>query len=348
MSLEQEPPKLLWLRRHLRQACWDRAAHFFDLPDFLTLMATGDPSRSYCSTVCKWAFKGHHASGESGWVDSFWRAADLGDLVEDGYQRIGTQVLPIGETVGRGLTASVASLLGLREGTPVGVSMIDAHAGGIGVLGAPLPAYDSHPQPHPHDDGMAEQDEDDLSKRLALIAGTSSCHLAVSREPRFVPGVWGPYYSAMIPGYWLNEGGQTTAGSLIDHVISGYDLGTLKSLSAEPAPVLLNLHLDEMAARAGVPVACERLPSSLSCLWVRVVRADGLPFPLSFPSVDEGPSCAALFSRQQITQGGPNPEGCHLRTRPCQIGGQRGTALPGHGAGHCGGAGLIDLSFFIL
>src|SRR5438477_8471266 len=37
-------------------------------------------------------------------------------------------------------------------------------------------------------------DEAALERRLALIGGTSSCHMAVSRHARFVPGVWGPYY----------------------------------------------------------------------------------------------------------------------------------------------------------
>lgn len=44
--------------------------------------------------------------------------------------------------------------------------------------------------------------------------------MAVSRDPTFVPGVWGPYFSAMLPGQWLNEGGQTATGALIDHVIA--------------------------------------------------------------------------------------------------------------------------------
>jgi FGGY-family pentulose kinase len=58
-----------------------------------------------------------------------------------------------------------------------------------------------------------------LLHRLALVGGTSSCHMAVSVEPRFVPGVWGPYYAAMVPGLWLNEGGQSATGSLIDHMV---------------------------------------------------------------------------------------------------------------------------------
>ena len=36
-----------------------------------------------------------------------------------------------------------------------------------------------------------------------------------SQHPIFVPGVWGPYCSAMLPGYYLNEGGQTTTGQLV-------------------------------------------------------------------------------------------------------------------------------------
>jgi ribulose kinase len=43
--------------------------------------------------------------------------------------------------------------------------------------------------------------------------------MAVSEKPVFVPGVWGPYFGAMLPSYWLSEGGQSAAGSLVDHVI---------------------------------------------------------------------------------------------------------------------------------
>jgi FGGY-family pentulose kinase len=96
----------------------------------------------------------------------------------------------------------------LAAGTPVGVSIIDAHAGGLGLLGVAL-------------DDVAPNAAT-LNRRLALIGGTSSCHLAVSAKPRFIRGIWGPYFSAMIPGLWLTEGGQSATGALIDHVISSH------------------------------------------------------------------------------------------------------------------------------
>src|SRR5439155_161089 len=164
-------------------------------PDFLTYRATGDETRSLCTTVCKWTYLGHEPPAVPGsvgrWEGTFFQQIGLGDLVEENYRRIGARVRPMGEPLGRGLTAAAASELGLRPGTAVGVGIIDAHAGGLGVLGAPL-------------DGRAPGPAD-FNQRIALIGGTSSCHMAVSPQPRFVPGVWGPYYSAMVPGLCATE-----------------------------------------------------------------------------------------------------------------------------------------------
>ena len=44
VSLEMEIPKLLWLKQNLTKS-WERAALFFDLPDFLTWRATDFKSR---------------------------------------------------------------------------------------------------------------------------------------------------------------------------------------------------------------------------------------------------------------------------------------------------------------
>ncbi|MDQ2804485.1 MAG: FGGY-family carbohydrate kinase [Pseudomonadota bacterium] len=200
ISPEMQTPKLLWLKENLSRS-WERAGGFFDLPDFLTWRATGSDQRSLCSTVCKWTYLGH----EQRWDADYFRAIGLGDLADEEFRRIGTRFAPLGATVGAGLSARAAAELDLPPGTPVGTSAIDAHAGGIGVIGAQVAG-----------EAWGESAQ---RRRLALIGGTSSCHMAVSRDPTFVPGVWGPYYEAMLPGLWLNEGGQSATGSLIDHIV---------------------------------------------------------------------------------------------------------------------------------
>lgn len=42
----------------------------------------------------------------------------------------------------------------------------------------------------------------------------------ISEQPLFVPGVWGPCLSAMVPGMWLNEGGQSATGRLVSALLS--------------------------------------------------------------------------------------------------------------------------------
>ena len=50
--------------------------------------------------------------------------------------------------------------------------------------------------------------------------------MAVSKEAVFVNGVWGPYWSAMVPKMWLNEAGQSASGCLIDHIISTHPVSS--------------------------------------------------------------------------------------------------------------------------
>jgi len=117
----------------------------------------------------------------------------------------------MGSFIGR-LTPKAASQLNLSSKTKVAAGIIDAHAGGIGLIGS---EFETVPGPA------------DLGRILALIGGTSSCHMALSPEPRFIPGVWGPYFGAMAPGMWLNEGGQSATGSLIDFIVAQNDARAL-------------------------------------------------------------------------------------------------------------------------
>ncbi|KAK9979014.1 hypothetical protein ABG768_012461 [Culter alburnus] len=237
MSPEMQPPKLLWLKENLRESCWKEAAHFFDLPDFLSWKATGSLCRSLCTLVCKWTY-----SPSEGWDDTFWSAVGLEDLMENSYSKIGEQTCCPGTPVGRGLTADAAADLGLRPGTAVAASLIDAHAGGLGVIGADVSGH------------QLPCEEQPVTSRMALICGTSSCHMAVSTQPLFVPGVWGPYLSAMLPGLWLNEGGQSATGRLLDHVVKGHaaygQLREQAETSGKHVCSCLNLHLQHMSGDA--------------------------------------------------------------------------------------------------
>jgi FGGY-family pentulose kinase len=242
ISPEMQTPKLLWLKQHLK-ASYERTARFLDLPDFLTYRATGNDTRSLCTTVCKWTYLGKEARFD----DSYFESIGLEDLAAEGYARIGRRVRPIGERVG-GLTERAAGELGLKPGIAVGVGIIDAHAGGIGLLGAALAGE--------------TLDSAALERRLALIGGTSSCHMAVSQNARFVPGIWGPYYSAMVPGMWLTEGGQSATGALIDHVIRSHAQGaTLESEAASRRTsiyALLNERLERLSGNANFPAELTR------------------------------------------------------------------------------------------
>jgi D-ribulokinase len=197
ISPEMETPKLLWLEKNMPRT-FARAGHFLDLTDFLTFRATDSFQRSVCTVTCKWTYLAH----ERRWDGRFFEAIGLGALASDGFKRIGVDTVDPGSAVGQGLTRDAAAAMGLPPGVPVGAGLIDAHAGGVGTMGASLGGVAADPR-----------------KRLALILGTSACCMAVADEARFVDGVWGPYFSALTPGQWLSEGGQSAFGAAIDRLM---------------------------------------------------------------------------------------------------------------------------------
>ncbi|UQR66342.1 FGGY-family carbohydrate kinase [Bradyrhizobium sp. C-145] len=231
ISPEMEMPKLLWLKRHLR-ASFDAAGHFFDLADYLTWRATGSLQRSTCTVTCKWNYLAH----DGGWSAPFFKRIGLSDFVAETYARIGTEIVAPGTRLGAGLTPVAAADLGLSPGIPVGASLIDAHAGGIGAIGGR--------------DGSGGAT--DACDRLAYIMGTSACIMATTKEPCFVPGVWGPYYSGMVPDFWLNEGGQSAAGAAIDHLLKSHPgFGEASAAARSDGLDLIDFLERRIIARAG-------------------------------------------------------------------------------------------------
>lgn len=158
VSIEMELPKLLWLQRHHPET-WNQAWRFFDLADFLVWKATGQDAASLCTLTCKWNYLAHEAQ----FSESLLREVGLETLLT----KIPDTILDVAECVGK-LSPQAAQALGLPEEVVVASGMIDAHAGGVALTG-------SHPE-----------------GTLALISGTSNCHMLASQTEIHTPGVWGP------------------------------------------------------------------------------------------------------------------------------------------------------------
>ncbi|CAG8443666.1 9695_t:CDS:2 [Ambispora gerdemannii] len=272
ISLEMETPKILWLKENMTDERWEEIGHFFDLPDFLTYRATGSFARSVCSLACKCGFvpsdpNNNEKKSNSGWYDDFFEMIGLGEFVKDKYSRLGGipgvsgRMWSAGQLVG-GLSKQAAKELGLDEGTSVGAAVIDAYAGAIGTLGAPLPVLKpattttkSKAKDENEDDEISSIPAkfEDLSKRLAVISGTSSCHLVLSPKPIFVNGIWGPYRDVIMPNYWMSEGGQSATGQLIDWIVNAHPFSSEAKALAESRNLsiynLLNNHIITMQAR---------------------------------------------------------------------------------------------------
>jgi FGGY-family pentulose kinase len=155
--------------------------------------------------------------------------------------------LSAGDLAGH-LCQRAAQDLHLPAGIPIGSGVIDAYAGWIGTVGAKV----------------ADLEQDDLDpclsqsfSRLAVVAGTSTCHLLMSPKPIFVDGIWGPYRDCVIPGNWMAEGGQSATGQLLKHVLETHPAYKQAICQANSADMdvydFLNGHLAGMKMAISAP-----------------------------------------------------------------------------------------------
>src|SRR5947209_13090309 len=132
------------------------------------------------------AVKWNYARPDGGWPVALMHAVGLGDLLGKWPDRI----VPLGKGDSR-LAAAAAADLGLVAGTPVAQGGIDAYLGmlGLGATGA---------------------------GDVAVIVGSSTCHLAQSKNGVFGSGAAGCYPDATVEGLYTIEAGQTATGSILD------------------------------------------------------------------------------------------------------------------------------------
>jgi FGGY-family pentulose kinase len=181
VSPEWMLPKALWLKRH-EPATYAAADRLVECTDWFMYRLTGEWNLSLNNVTVKW----NYARPEGGWSKSLLQAVGLDDLPDKWPRR----VVPLGK--GEATLAAVAAReLGLRPGIPVAQGGIDAYLGmlGMGAVGA---------------------------GDLAMIMGSSTCHLAMSERELFGSGMLGCYPDAVVEGLYTLEGGQTATGSILN------------------------------------------------------------------------------------------------------------------------------------
>jgi FGGY-family pentulose kinase len=213
-------PKALWLKRH-EPAVYAAAARVVECTDWFMHRLTGAWALSLNNVTVKW----NYSRPDGGWSAALLARVGLDDLP----QRWPADVIPLGKG-DRRLSAAAAEQLGLRPGTPVAQGGIDAYLGMLGM-------------------GAVEAGD------LAMIMGSSTCHLAMSQREFLGSGMLGCYPDAVSEGLYTLEGGQTATGS----ILNWYREHFAGNEAAEALRTGRNVYELLDAKAAAVPPGCEGL-----------------------------------------------------------------------------------------
>lgn len=207
ISCEMDLCKILWLKENMFEQCYKKAGYFFALPDYLFWKASNLDLRSMCCVTCKWLYQASPIKSE--WNYDFLSKINLEDLISNNLTSIGCNIVkPFSRIDNAYVSQKRAEEMGVSTKMRVGVSLIDAHSGGIGAMSVAL--------------GNLNESNIKPQEILVVVSGTSTCHMASSSQPKLISGIWGPYFNAMMPNMWLNEAGQSAAGSLLEFVIKNH------------------------------------------------------------------------------------------------------------------------------
>lgn len=179
-------------------AIYAAAAFFIEGADWIVWQLCGQQTRNMSAA----GFKGMrvHRDG-TGWTypnkDFFGSLhPKLRNVVSE---KLGGPVIQLGARAGA-LTEAMAARLHLPAGIPVAAGNIDAHAG-VPACGVTKPGT------------------------LAMIMGTSTCHLLMSDRKVEAEGICGVVEDGVVPRYWGYEAGQSGVGDLfawyVNHACPG-------------------------------------------------------------------------------------------------------------------------------
>ncbi|KAJ7831822.1 hypothetical protein B0H14DRAFT_3463771 [Mycena olivaceomarginata] len=176
----------------------------------------------------------------SGWQDDFFAQIGLDDLVESGYRPIGA-----GRRRRGGCSLWGSLLRDYRRICGVAGDGGGARYTEEGKLSDVVPSLE------------------ESRHRLAAVSGTSTCHLVQSPKGVFVNGVWGPYKDPVFRGWWMNEGGQSSTGQLIDFILTPHpaypELQERAKAQGKNIFVVLGDLLEKLRATEGVATLTQLL-----------------------------------------------------------------------------------------
>ncbi|MDD5938268.1 MAG: ribulokinase [Clostridiales bacterium] len=178
---------------------------FMEAGDWIVWLLTGAVTTSTCMAGFK-AFWNE----EDGYPSKEFFAAISPELA-DVTDKLVQDVYTVGSRAG-GLTETMARATGLKAGTSVSVSMIDAHAA-VPVVGATG------------------------GNSFMMTMGTSICHILLSKKEILMDGICGVVKDGVIPGYYGYEAGQAAVGDIYDWFITHfasdecYDSASQKNVS---------------------------------------------------------------------------------------------------------------------
>jgi len=216
ISSEWLIPKI-WETLNKAPDVFDAADRFMEAADWIILQLTGNERRNACTAGYKaiWSKRDGYPS------DEFFAALDprLEHLVDE---KLSRNIYPIGSRAGT-LTPKMAELTGLLPETSVAVANVDAHVT-VPIATVVEPGT------------------------MAIIMGTSNCHLVLGTEERLVPGMCGVVEDGIVPGLFGYEAGQSCVG---DHFAWFVENCVPASYKQEASKRGLNIHqwLEEKAAQ---------------------------------------------------------------------------------------------------
>ena len=162
---------------------YEATDRFLEAADWVVLQLTGEEKRNACTA----GYKAMWDKGLGYPSKEFFKALNpkMENIVDEKLSRM---IYPAGTKAGE-ITAEMAKLTGLKQGTAVAVGNVDAH---VAVPAATVVD----------------------ARKMVMIMGTSICHMFMENEKVYVDGMCGVVEDGILAGFYGYEAGQSAVGDI--------------------------------------------------------------------------------------------------------------------------------------